>query len=104
MDKASEFDRIMARKHQLLQEEATQPEQWWWLSFADHDGFRGGVLTKARGFISAIQKATELEINPGGAVRGMPCNPPPEHLQYADQLLSYQDVKEKLGPVERWPS
>ena len=97
---------LKARRDKLLREEATQPEAWWWLSFADDDGFRGAVLTRARGFTSAVQKTHDLGINPGGECRGwdLPDDVIAEHpgpTRYADRLLSKQDIDEKFGGAVR---
>ena len=43
---------------------------WWWLSFADPDGFRGVVITHAPDFISAVRSTHARRINPGGEVNG----------------------------------
>jgi hypothetical protein len=94
---------LKARADELLLEESQRPEMWWWLSFADDEGFLGGVLTRARGFLSAVQKARNLGINPGGEVQGIeiPEDVPESHKSYADQLLSKQDIEEKLGGAAR---
>jgi hypothetical protein len=98
-----------ARRDKLLAEEAEQPESWWWLSFVDETGFRGAILTRATGFITAIQKTHDLGINPGGEVKGCPIPDeiisasPYNHAQYADQLLSRQDIKQKLGGEAKMP-
>ena len=44
--------------------------EWWWLSFADENGFRGAVLMKAVGFSTALLSTKALDINPGGEVKG----------------------------------
>ena len=99
-----------ARRDKLLAEEAHHPFGWWWLSFAGEEGFRGAVLTRARGFISAIERTHLLGINPGGEVRGVEV--PEEamrsadgiqHAQHADRLLSRKDIEEKLGGAANMP-
>lgn len=45
-------------------------ETWWWLSFADHDGFRGAVCIRGDDFLRAVQAAHMFGINPGGQVAG----------------------------------
>ncbi len=47
-----------------------RPERWWWLSFADEDGFRGVCIVRARGLVPAIARTHLLGINPGGEVQG----------------------------------
>lgn len=98
-------EELLARREQLLQEESTRPERWWWLSFADAppDGFLGAVLIRARGFASAVELTWKKGINPGGEVRGAQLpdgiNPP---LDAVERLLSRSDIEEKLGGVGRW--
>ena len=99
---------LKARRDKLLKEESTQPERWWWLSFAGKDGFRGVVITRARGFLSAVQKTHDLGINPGGEVQGaelpeeiMDSPEGKRHIQFADRLLSKQDIEEKLGGARK---
>ena len=65
-------------------------QRWWWLSFADDDGFRGLVILEAPGFIAAVEKSRELGINPGGQVRGLEIPPHGMHLfpeKYRNRLL-----------------
>jgi hypothetical protein len=98
-----------ARRDKLLKEEAQEPESWWWLSFAGEAGFLGAILTRARGFITAVQKTHELGINPGGEVKGVQIpdeimtQAPIDHTQFADQILSKQDIEEKLGGAAKMP-
>ncbi len=54
----------------MLVQELQRPQKWWYLSFADEDGFRGAVITQAPGMVSATIKAHHLGINPGGEVLG----------------------------------
>jgi hypothetical protein len=106
-----------ARRDKLLKEEAQEPEAWWWLSFCDPDlpegsQFLGGIFTKARGFVSAIQKTHDLGINPGGEVKGagpIPdevANASPEgrkHVELADRLLSRKDIDDNFGGARKMP-
>lgn len=99
-----------ARRDKLLKEEASQPESWWWLSFAGDEGFIGAILTKANGFISAVQKTHTLGINPGGEVKGaqlpdeiMDTPTGRKHIALADRLLSKSDIETKLGPTRKMP-
>lgn len=59
----AEFDR---RTREIEAEEATQPEEWQWLSFADEIGARGVSIVKARGLLDAVKKASAKGMNPGG--------------------------------------
>jgi len=53
---------------QLKSEEYQQPLGWWYLSFAE-DVFLGGCIVEAHGIITAIKRAHQLGIDPGGEVR-----------------------------------
>ena len=86
---------------------------WFWLSFADDDGFRGGCYVQADGsphalfplnkdpFVLAIGKAHELGINPGGQVSGF--GPLPEDrlpgIGLRNVLLTKDDLKRIGGYV-----
>jgi hypothetical protein len=63
---------IEARLTKLLKDEADDPEGhgWWWLSYADDEGFNGAVLIRANGFMSACQFSANVGFSPGGQVRG----------------------------------
>jgi hypothetical protein len=85
-----------AHARALLEAEQTQPESWWYLSFATPDAFLGGVVVRARGFTSAITTTIELGINPGGEVRGYPgpvvgTAPPPPYPE--NKLLSRAEME-----------
>ncbi len=95
---------IQARKQKLLAEEAKQPMTWWYLSFKDETGWKGGIITRARGFISAIQHTHDLHINPGGEVLGTDVGPkiPAAAIKHADRLLSKEDLERDFGGAEAW--
>jgi len=57
-----------ARRAQILTDELRQPLRWWYLSYADDDGFRGGLLLEAHGELHAIELAQRLNLSPGGQV------------------------------------
>lgn len=82
-------DVIQARRQFLLDQEASEPEQWWWLSFASEaDGFLGVIIVSASGFITAVDQTHWMGINPGGEVQGYPAPPEFEPGDMADRLLS----------------
>ena len=61
------------RRRQLLDEEATNPIEWFYLSFVDSDRpegqrFVGGVYLQARGIAHAIDASHTQRLNPGGEV------------------------------------
>jgi len=84
-----------ARVDRMLDEEATQPLGWWYLSYADKDGFRGGVIVETRGFTSAAMVSNVFGLSPGGEVRGMPIptdKVPEAHYRY--RLLTKAQLEE----------
>lgn len=63
-----EFER---KTVQLLLEEADNPVQWYYLSFAlpvEDGGFLGGLYIEAKGTMSAVTHASLRGLNPGGEV------------------------------------
>jgi len=91
-----------ARLKQLLAEEAAQPLGWWYLSYADEKGFRGGVIMSAHGFTSAVYVASTLKISPGGEVQGIRI--PPEELpaeSYHYRLLTLEELTECWGEMKK---
>ena len=91
-----EFD---LRTAQLLMVEAQEPEEWWYLSFAEKKGFLGGLYIRARGIMDATLRARMLGLNPGGEVmswgpisqEGMDAMVPEEKR---GRLLSKEEVNE----------
>lgn len=86
-------DVVIAKRNALLKKESTEPEMWWWLSFADPtlpegSQFLGVSLVKASGFVTASMAAATLGINPGGEVQGYPVNNLPVPEQYQNRLLT----------------
>ena len=49
-----------------------RPQQMWWLSFADDDGFRGAVIVHAEDFLTALMECNLRGINPHGECKGRP--------------------------------
>jgi hypothetical protein len=81
-----------ARIAELLLEEASEPEQWWYLSFVKDDKFAGAAIVRGRGITSAVQRSHRLRLNPGGEVMAFPVGDKPKYP--VNKLLS----KEELGP------
>lgn len=98
-------EQLLARRNKLLLAEASKPERWWWLSFADEAGFRGGVVIRARGFVSAVELARARGLNPGGEVKGYELDDnaqyPPE--RFANRLLSKEEIEAEMGGAVKWP-
>ncbi len=66
---------------------------YYWLSFAEETGFLGVVIVQAESYDQALQKAWELEINPGGNVLGgLMVEVPSE--KWHDRLLNRKMLKE----------
>lgn len=88
-----------ARRAATITEEHRHAARWYYLSFADDGGFLGGVIVGSCGFLTAIQRATELGINPGGEVMCTPiprkdlCRVPPD---LRNQLLPQDKVRNRL--------
>lgn len=95
-------DELLARRAHLIKEESAKPERWWWLSFAGEKGFLGAVIVRARGFVTALEFARLMELNPGGEVRGieLPDEAEPLLEAFANRLLSREEINEKLGGVK----
>jgi hypothetical protein len=75
---------------------------WFYLSYADENGFRGGLYLKAFGPASAAIAANLQKLSPGGEVRIFPI-PDDESYQIPEgakyHLLSLEDL-EKLHPMK----
>jgi hypothetical protein len=94
-------DRVL----EILEEEASQPAGWWYLSFADDDGFRGGVFVWAQGFATAITVTRALKINPGGQVMGVPALDdwmPPEKYQHRLLTLAELSQLDEMISIKEW--
>jgi hypothetical protein len=86
------------RAKELVKAEADNPLGWWYLSYADAEGFRGGVIIEEHGFASAAMLSRILGYSPGGEVLGLPI--PAEHLpaeSYRNRLLTLADLGEFWG-------
>jgi hypothetical protein len=67
-----EDERRTAGLYAMFEKELQDESGWWYLSFADDEGFLGVCWVKARGLIEATQIAYRLKINPGGEVLAIP--------------------------------
>lgn len=87
-----------ARRAQILTDELCRPPRWFYLSFADDDGFRGAAIVEAPGEAHAIQLTHTLGINPGGQVAmfAVPDGAPvPDAAK--NRLLSKRDLDRLFG-------
>lgn len=86
MTEEERFARIEAA---VRSEREAKPERstwpWWWLSFADEEGFRGVCVVRAPGVASAMVLTHAMQINPGGQVEAS------ELLDWADIPGEYTD-------------
>ena len=81
---------IMAK----IADELTHPENAgvYYLSFADETGFLGGAFVHGHGPITAVERANDLGINPGGEVAIWGPVPPPVD-EAMDRLLTKEEVE-----------
>jgi hypothetical protein len=63
-----------ARRALLIAEERQQKARWFYLSFATGYAFLGAAIVRGHGFLTAIQCASDLNINPDGGVMHRPLN------------------------------
>ena len=97
-------DVLDQRTKQLLAAESREPEQFFYLSFAEPKpphgrGFLGACIVRAYGILTAVDRAWNLGINPGGEVLCMPvshCNP-----ELLDRLLTRKEAEEFCGGPTR---
>ena len=88
-----------ARRAAIIAEEHRYAARWHYLSFADDTGFLGAVIVRSHGFLTAVQRATDLGINPGGEVM---CQPIPRRdlcrvpADLRNRLLTEAEVRERL--------
>jgi hypothetical protein len=85
---------IRERIAAVVAEEQKKPIGWWYTSFAN-GVFLGGCIVEAQGPATAIKRAHELGINPGGET--MTWEIVPEHVPpavYRNRLLNKTLVDE----------
>jgi len=83
----------------MVAQERRQSLGWFYLSFANGYEFRGATIIWAHGILTAVQRASELGIDPGGQVLCCPIprkhlRRVPDHLRH--RLLSEAEVREML--------
>ena len=87
-----------ARRALLIAEERQHKARWFYLSFATGYAFLGAAIVRGHGFLTAIQAASDLNINPGGEVMDRPLNwrhmKRPADLR--NRLLSKKEVDTRL--------
>jgi len=95
-------EQFEARLDELLKQEKDKPQQFWYLSWADDDGFRGAAITKASGFVTARTILSMLGVNPLGQCAGVPI---PEGLEpkdgkYLNRLLQLDELTAIFGEMK----
>lgn len=95
---------IHERAAKLMAEEIEQnPEPgWWYLSYAGPEGWRGGTIVQAHGFVGACDYARRHGITPGPdtETQGHPVPPeqePPE--PFRNRLLTRPELQSFWGPM-----
>jgi hypothetical protein len=99
----TEGDRMLrsrgGRRARLLAEERRHSLGWFYLSFATGHEFLGAAIVWAHGLLTAVERASDLGINPGGEV--MCCPIPRKNLRRVpadlrNRLLSETEVRKRL--------
>jgi hypothetical protein len=94
-----------ARLRRMISEEMVQSklvQSWFYISFADDDGFRGGCYIQAFGPASAMLRANVEKISPGGEARVFPIPREAERMIPADarnRLLTKAEL-ERYSPLK----
>ena len=88
------------RRARLLAEEGRHSLGWFYLSFATEYEFLGATIVWAHGLLTAVERASDLGINPGGEV--MCCLIPRRNLRRVpadlrNRLLSEGEVRKRLA-------
>ena len=88
-----------ARCALLIAEERQHKARWFYLSFATGYEFLGAAIVRGHGFLTSIQRASDLNINPGGEVMDRPLNW--RHMKripvdLRNRLLSREEVDTRL--------
>ena len=88
-----------ARRALLITEERQRKARWIYLSYATGYEFLGAAIVRGHGFLTAIQRASDLNINPGGGVMHRPLDW--RHMKripadLRNRLLSKEEVDTRL--------
>ena len=89
-EKTEQLEQAVKSMNRLMSQEKTKPKKLLWLSFGDADGFRGAVITKERGIMTAIVRTRQLGINPGGEVLCLEMDDTPQ-----DVVRVYEGIRER---------
>jgi hypothetical protein len=93
------YKHFIARTQELLEQEAVEPERWWWLSWSlpvEKGGFQGAAIVRGRGIISALLEAGRKRCAAGGELVAIPMESF-DPAGYENRLLSRQEVEELVN-------
>ena len=95
-EKVMDADQVVARKLELLAQEADATPVSWWMSFCDPDKpkgeqFIGVAIVVAPGLMHAHQLSWDMGINPGGELQGYQVEG--VGAQYHNRLLSRAELE-----------
>ena len=83
----------------VMREVAGEPISWWWISFTDTTGFLGAAIVQGHTVGSALTRAHELGVNPGGeavlAQIGPDLTGTPVRPKHTDRLLSREQIDQE---------
>jgi hypothetical protein len=90
----------MRPNHRLFAEERQRSLGWFYLSFATDRAFLGAIIVWAHGLLTAVERAAELGLDPGGQV--LCCPIPRQHLRRVpadlrNRPLSEPEVRKRLA-------
>jgi hypothetical protein len=91
-----------ARQFAMYRAELQRGElEWWYLSFATHERFLGGIVLRAFGIADAVTQAHMRKLNPGGQVLCALIDeqylPPSE---FHNRLLTEEEIKRAFPELE----
>ena len=64
----------------------------WWLSFYKNEQILGVVLLNASDMSEAISRAWEMDLNPGGEIKGAEMPTGMFHEEWMDRLLTEEEA------------
>ena len=93
---------LLERAIELMAAEMKNPFTLWYLSYADDNGFRGGLYIQAFGPSNAALRANLQRLSPGGEVLiiGVPLEQYPDS-RYWNRLLTRAEI-EAARPNDKW--
>jgi hypothetical protein len=93
-------ERLMALALRAAEERQTEPEAWWYLSFATKEAFIGGIIARGRGPVTARMRVAELGLAPRGEMLAMPVERDGVAFDasYVDRLLSVDELQAAFAP------